>query len=76
MRMPFEGKIQRAHKFGHEQRERRDQGMNLRDELTPSNVMEKGDGCAMLIAAFITLVPVALVVLAILAATGYFFSVR
>ena len=76
MHMPFEGKFERAHKFEREQREKRERGMNLRDELTPSDVMEKGDGCAMLIAAFVTIVPVALVVLAILAATGYFFIVR
>ena len=39
-------------------------------------MMEKGDGCAMVIAALITIVPVCLIVLAILAAAGYFFIVR
>ena len=38
--------------------------------------MEKGDGCAMLIAALITIVPVCLVVIGLLAAAGYFFIVR
>ena len=34
--------------------------------------MEKGDGLAMLIAALITIVPICLVVLAMLALAGYF----
>ena len=38
--------------------------------------MERGDGLAMLIAALMTIVPVCLVMLAILALAGYFFIVR
>ena len=76
MRLPFEGKFDRAHKFEREQRERRESGAGFGDDVSPSDLMEKGDGCAMLIAAMITIVPVALIVIAVLAAAGYFFIVR
>jgi len=76
MRLPFEGKFERAHKFEREQREMRERHGGFGDELTPGDLMEKGDGCAMLIAAMITIVPVCLIVLGILAAAGYFFIVR
>lgn len=76
MRLPFEGKFERAHSFEREQRDHRESMMGGRDELSPSDVMEKGDGCAMLIAAMVTIVPVCLIVIAILAAAGYFFIVR
>ena len=76
MRLPFEGKFERAHNFEREQRERRESMMGDRDELSPSDMMEKGDGCAMLIAAMVTIVPACLIVVAILAAAGYFFIVR
>ena len=45
-------------------------------DRAPADEMEKGDGLAMVIAAFITIVPICLVVVAILAAAGYFFIVR
>lgn len=76
MRLPFEGKFERAHNFEREQRDRRESMMGGRDELSPSDMMEKGDGCAMLIAAMVTIVPACLIVVAILAAAGYFFIVR
>ncbi|MBP3428098.1 MAG: hypothetical protein J6M47_07550 [Clostridia bacterium] len=78
MRMPFQGKIERAQKLSSEQRAARDAHGRGRydDELTPGDLMEKGDGCAMIIAAMITIVPACLIVLAILAAVGYFFVVR
>ena len=76
MRLPFEGKFERAHNFEREQREMRERNGSFRDELTPGDLMEKGDGCAMVIAAMITIVPVCLVVLGVLAAAGYFFIVR
>ena len=38
--------------------------------------MEKGDGCAMVIAAMITIIPVALITVVALAAIGYFFIMR
>ena len=62
--------------FEREQREMRERNGGFRDELTPGDLMEKGDGCAMVIAAMITIVPVCLVVLGVLAAAGYFFIVR
>ena len=43
------------------------------DDRAPCDEMERGDGLAMLIAALITIVPVCLVMLAILALAGYFF---
>ena len=75
MRLPFEGKYERAHAFEKEQRDLRERRAGFGDDLTPSDLMEKGDGCAMVIAAFITIVPVGLLVLAVLAAVGYFFVV-
>lgn len=76
MRLPFEGKFERAHKFEKEQRALRDQRSHYDDEISPSDLMEKGDGCAMVIAAMITIVPVGLIVIAVLAAAGYFFIIR
>lgn len=74
MRMPFAGRIERAEKLSHEQAEHR-RG-RYSDEITPSDIMEKGDGLAMLIAALITIVPVCLIALALLALTGYFFIIH
>ena len=76
MRMPFQGKIERASEFQKEQKARMGRGSRYDDELSPSDMMEKGDGCAMVIAAMITIVPVALIVVVALAAAGYFFIVR
>lgn len=76
MRMPFEGKYERAHKFQKEQKALRERNSRYDDDLTPSDMMEKGDGCAMVIAALITIVPAALIVVALLAAAGYFFILR
>ena len=45
-------------------------------DCAPCDEMEKGDGLAMLLAAMITIVPICLIVIAILAAAGYFFIVR
>ena len=44
-------------------------------ELLP-DLLEKGDTFALILSALLTIVPVALVVLAVLAAAGYFFIVR
>ena len=70
MGMPFKGRYDRFRKL---QKER--MGEQPIDRA-PCDEMEKGDGLAMLIAAFITIVPICLVVLAILALAGYFFIVR
>lgn len=70
MGMPFKGQYDRFRKL---QRER----MGGRtDDRAPCDEMEKGDGLAMLIAALVTIVPVCLVMLAILALAGYGFIVR
>ena len=45
-------------------------------DRAPCDEMEKGDGLAMLIAAMITIVPICLAVMAVLALAGYFFIVR
>lgn len=76
MRMPFEGKFERAHQFEKEQKALRERHSRCSDELSPSDLMEKGDGCAMVIAAMITIVPIALIVVVALAAVGYFFILR
>ena len=70
MGLPFKGRYDRFRKL---QKER--MGEQPIDRA-PCDEMEKGDGLAMLIAAFITIVPICLVVLAILALGGYFFIVR
>ena len=76
MRMPFQGKIERAQNLQREQKRQHEHGTSMRDELSPSDLMEKGDGCAMVIAAMITIIPVALIVVVALAAIGYFFIMR
>ena len=70
MRLPFHGRYGR---FRELQREK--MGEQPIDRA-PCDEMEKGDGLAMLIAAMITIVPICLIIVAILAAAGYFFIVR
>ena len=70
MGLPFKGRYDRFRKLQKEK-----MGEQPIDRA-PCDEMEKGDGLAMLIAAFITIVPICLVVLAILALAGYFFIVR
>lgn len=76
MRMPFEGKYERAAKFQKEQKAKRSSGSRYDEELSPSDLMEKGDGCAMVIAAMITIIPIAVLTVVALAAVGYFFILR
>ncbi len=76
MRLPFEGKYERAHNFQKEQKALREGNTRHEEELTPGDMMEKGDGCALVIAAMITILPVALIAILVLAAAGYFFIVR
>lgn len=70
VRMPFQGRYERFRKL---QREK--MGEQITDHA-PCDEMEKGDGLAMLIAAMITIVPICLAVMAVLALAGYFFIVR
>ena len=76
MRLPFHGRFERANRFEREQRDLREQRAGFGPDDAPCDMMEKGDGCAMVIAAMLTIVPVCLIVLAILAAAGYFFIMR
>ena len=70
MGLPFKGRYDRFRKL-----QKARMGEQPIDRA-PCDEMEKADGLAMLIAAFITIVPICLVVLAILALAGYFFIVR
>ena len=70
MRLPFQGRYGR---FRELQREKMGE---QQIDRAPCDEMEKGDGLAMLIAAMITIVPICLIIVAILAAAGYFFIVR
>ena len=70
MGLPFKGRYDRFRKL---QKER--MGEQPIDRA-PCDEMEKGDGLAMLIAAMITIVPICLAVMAVLALAGYFFIVR
>ncbi|MDO5377680.1 MAG: hypothetical protein Q4G52_05025 [Clostridia bacterium] len=73
MGLPFSGRYERARRL---QKEKREQMPFGRDETAPIEEMERGDLPAMLIAALITIVPVALLVLAALAFVGFVFIVR
>ena len=70
MGLPFKGRYDRFRKLQKEK-----MGEQPIDRA-PCDEMEKGDGLAMLIAAMITIVPICLVVMAVLALAGYFFIVR
>ncbi len=72
--MIFRKRTERALKYSREQAEKRDALSGEKEDL--SKELEKGDLLAMLIAGFVVLWPAALVVLAIIAAAGYFFLVR
>ncbi|MGN0997466.1 MAG: hypothetical protein ACI4PG_11215 [Candidatus Ventricola sp.] len=72
MRVPFAGRMERAAKLSRERAARREGG----DTTAPADSMEKGDGLAMLLAALITIVPVCLIALALLAGAGYWFIMR
>ena len=70
----FEGKYKRARKLQQERNAQR--GAIVGNQMPLESQMEKGDLPAMIIAALITILPVAILVLAILAAAGYFFVIR
>lgn len=72
----FERKFERARKLQKEKNAARRSDCNGRDDLELTDVMEKGDTLAMIVAGLITILPAAIVTLAILAAAGYFFVVR
>ena len=72
----FQRKYDRARAFQKEQRKQREGKNAGRDDVEMANLLEKGDTFALILSAILTIVPVALVVLAVLAAAGYFFIVR
>lgn len=72
----FQRKYDRARAFQKEQREQREGKNAGRDDVEMADLLEKGDTFALILSALLTIVPVALVVLAVLAAAGYFFIVR
>ena len=74
MRIPFEGRYERARELQKEKKAQRER--KLGRDIEPADMMEKGDGLAMLLAALVTIVPICLIVIAVLAAVGYFFVVR
>ena len=69
----FEGKRRRAEEFLRRQSEGKEKAL-LDEELDAK--LEKNDRLAMLISALLVIVPVALIVLVVLALAGYFFIVR
>ena len=69
----FEGKYKRARKL---QQERIEQNRSPEQNIDFKSQLEKGDIPAMIIAAFITILPVAILVLVVIAAAGYFFIMR
>ncbi len=75
--IPFERKYERAKKLMNEKMKQHElsQGDD-RPEVNPEDLMEKGDMFAMILSAILTILPVALVVLALLGLAGYFFLIR
>lgn len=69
--MLFQSKIDRAlaHQAQRSAMERRDED----NELTPSDIMEKGDLPAMIIAGLVTLLPAALGALLLMCLAGWLF---
>ena len=72
----FQRKYDLARAFQKEQRKQREGKNAGRDDVEMADLLEKGDTFALILSALLTIVPVALVVLAVLAAAGYFFIVR
>lgn len=71
--MIFRGRYDRARKLQQEQQEGRQRAV---DDDQLASKLEKGDTAALIISALITIMPVALVILGLLALVGYFFVVR
>lgn len=69
--MLFQKRIDRA--FKHQAEANKDRKEKGDEELRPSDIMEKGDLPAMIIAALITILPAALLVLLIMCFVGWLF---
>lgn len=68
--MLFQGKIDRAFRYF---KERHGEKEEEKEQDLTEMPLEKGDLFAMLLSAFIVIIPVALIVLAVLGVIGYFF---
>ena len=73
MGLPFHDRYERFRRLQRERMGARQPERTGWEAPEPADMMEKGDLPAMLIAAMITIVPVCLLVLAVLALAGYFF---
>ena len=71
--MIFGGKFDRARKLQQEKMEGRERAY---DDDQLGSKLEKGDTAALIISAMITILPVALIALGVLALVGYLFVVR
>lgn len=72
--MIFQKRVDRAMKHTHEQSVKREE--NARPDVEPQDLMEKGDLTAMVLSGMMTILPVALAVLGLLALAGYLFLMR
>ena len=73
MGLPFHDRYERFRRLQRERMGEKQPEKPGWEAPEPADMMEKGDLPAMLIAAMITIVPVCLLVLAVLALAGYFF---
>lgn len=71
--MIFRGRYDRARKLQQEKMQGRERAY---DDDQLGSKLEKGDTAALIISALITILPVALIVLGVLALVGYLFVVR
>lgn len=71
--MIFRGRYDRARKLQQEKMQGRERAY---DDNQLGSKLEKGDTAALIISAMITILPVALIALGVLALVGYLFVVR
>ncbi|MBQ6334204.1 MAG: hypothetical protein IJI46_03935 [Erysipelotrichaceae bacterium] len=71
--MIFNGRYERAKKWQLEQKAKNDAKYDPGYEITPEDIMEKGDMAAMMISGFLTIFPIAVIVLLIMVFIGMAF---
>ncbi|MBR6232748.1 MAG: hypothetical protein IKQ98_02895 [Erysipelotrichaceae bacterium] len=70
----FKDKYERAKKWQLEQKEKRDSGkLDMGYEVSPEDLMEKGDMLAMMISGVLTILPIVFLILLIIALAGMAF---
>lgn len=70
----FKDKYERAKKWQLEQKEKRDSGkLDMDYEVSPEDLMEKGDMLAMMISGVLTILPIVFLILLIIALAGMAF---